>query len=63
VNNWLNSFENTITDAGRVNAYSSLYPRVETCRRERGMIPNFVAVNYYSQGDVVAVVDALDGVG
>jgi hypothetical protein len=63
VNNWLNSFENTITDAGRVNAYSSLYPRLETCRRERGMIPNFVAVNYYSQGDVVAVVDALNGVG
>ncbi|XAS77686.1 hypothetical protein V3G39_06495 [Dermatophilaceae bacterium Sec6.4] len=62
VNNWLNHFDAIISDAAQVNAYDSLYPRIVRCRRERGMIPNFVAVNYYSQGDLFKVVDALNGV-
>lgn len=62
INNWLNHFDAIITDAARVNAYSSLYPRMVACQRERVMIPNYVAVNYYNQGDLFKVVDALNGV-
>lgn len=62
INNWLNHFDAIISDARRVNAYDSLYPRVVRCRRERGMIPNYVAVNYFSQGDLFKVVNALNGV-
>lgn len=62
VNNWLNNFQATVTDAREVNAYASLYPRMVTCQRQRRMIPNYVAVNYYSQGDLFEVVDALNGV-
>lgn len=62
INNWLNHFDAIVTDAARVNAYNSLYPRMVKCQRERGMIPNFVAVNYYSRGDLFKVVDALNGV-
>ena len=34
---------------------------VSTCRDERGQIPNFVAVNWYDQGDLLQVVDQLNG--
>ena len=36
--------------------------RAEQCRRERGQIPNFVAVNFLDIGDTMAVVDRLNGV-
>ncbi len=62
INNWINNFGSILTDAARVNAYDSLYPRLIKCRRERGMIPNYVAVNYYDRGDLFKVVDALNGV-
>ncbi len=62
INNWLNDFGSILTDAARVNAYDSLYPRMVECRRERGMIPNYVAVNYFSRGDLFKVVDRLNGV-
>lgn len=62
INNWLSSFSSLITDARKVNAFGQLWPYVERCRQERGQIPNFVAVNWYDQGDVFQVVDGLNGV-
>ena len=32
------------------------------CAQERGKMPNFIAVNFYGQGDLMRVVDALNGV-
>ncbi len=61
INNFLTRFDTRVTDSQTVNAESALLPYLQRCQAERGMIPNFVAVDFYDQGDVVAVVDALNG--
>jgi hypothetical protein len=43
------------------NAYDVLLGRAERCRNESGRIPNFVAVDFYEHGDLLRVVDALNG--
>jgi hypothetical protein len=63
INNWLNNFDRVVTGADQVDAHDSLYPRMLRCQKERGMIPNFVAVNYYDRGDLFRVVNALNRVG
>jgi hypothetical protein len=50
------------TNAEVVNAFDLLYARAKACRRARGMIPTLVAVDFYATGDLVRVVDALNGV-
>lgn len=62
VNHWLASFRALVTDAERVNAAQVLGPRLAECQEKRGMLPNFVGVNYYDIGDVAAEVDTLNGV-
>lgn len=62
VNHWLNNNQTRVTDAIEVNAYDVLWPRVSQCQRERGMIPNYVAVDFYDRGDLLEVVDKLNGV-
>jgi hypothetical protein len=39
-----------------------LLSRAQQCAEERGQIPNFVSVNWYSQGDLFDVVDTLNGI-
>ena len=63
INHWLNGFTNLVSDAQLVNAADVLWPRVAQCRDERGLQPNLVAVNYADIGDLLAVVDRLNGVG
>ena len=48
--------------AARVNAYEPLLARMQECRRQRKQLPNLVAVNFYRQGELFRVVDALNGV-
>lgn len=62
VNHWLSGFGNLVSAAEQVNTERVLGERVQQCQQERGMLPAFVAVNYYNIGDVVAVVDDLNGV-
>jgi hypothetical protein len=63
LNYWLgNGFRSLVTDARAINAYDVLSPYVSRCREERGRIPNFVAVNFYDEGDLFRVVDELNGV-
>jgi hypothetical protein len=61
VNHWLSSFTTLVTSAQKANTLDVLGDRVRTCREERGQIPNFVAVNWYDQGDLLEVVDELNG--
>jgi len=63
VNHWLSNFSSRITDAEAVNVRSVLLTRLQKCRTERKMIPNYVAVDNYDKGDLVASVNALNGVG
>lgn len=61
VNHWLNRPPFRVTDATQVNAASVLGPRLDLCRKERGKIPNFVAVDYFDRGDLFSEVDRLNG--
>jgi hypothetical protein len=63
LNHWLSGFGSLVSNAQQVNTLEVLGGRAEQCRQERGQIPNFVAVNFTTLGDVDAVVDALNGVG
>lgn len=52
----------TPTQARTVNAYDVLMPRVRSCMAERGLFPTIVGVNFYDTGDLLKVVDDLNGV-
>lgn len=63
VNHWVDtSPAPRPANADEVNARGFLSRRLRRCRRERGMLPNVVAVDFYRRGDVFAAVDALNGV-
>lgn len=63
VNHWLDSLKSRVTDAAVVNSEPVLGRRVRECARERGLLPNFVAVDFYDQGDLFGVVDRLNRSG
>jgi hypothetical protein len=63
LNHWIERVSPSRVDAVRVNEYEFLLDRARRCAEERGQSPNFVAVNFHLAGDVVRVVDALNGVG
>ena len=50
------------TEADRANARPLLAARLAQCQRERELLPNLVAVDFFARGDVLAVVDELNGV-
>ncbi len=65
VNHWLASTDapgSAEANAAMVNVKSVLLPRVERCQRARHMLPNIVAVEFAEVGDLLAVVDELNGV-
>jgi hypothetical protein len=62
MNNWIETTPPKPSNAAIVNAYDSLLKRARACRRERGMMPNLIAVDFYATGDLVRVVDAMNGV-
>jgi hypothetical protein len=63
INYWLtNDYRTLVTDSRKINPYAVLWPFVARCQQERGMLPNYVAVNFYNEGDVFRVVDQLNGV-
>lgn len=63
LNNWVTAAIPSPADAAQVNSYSFLVARAQKCQRERGHLPNFIAVNFYKTGDLFSVVDTLNGVG
>lgn len=62
VNYWIDANRRAPETAALVNARDVLLPRLEECERERGQLPNFVAVDFYDRGDLLDVVDELNGV-
>ena len=63
LNHWIQRGSPNRVDAAIVNDYDFLLARARQCEAERGQMPNFVAVNWYSQGDLLDVVNTLNGVG
>jgi hypothetical protein len=63
LNHWIETPPNPLpSNAEIVNAYDFLLARARQCERERGRIPNIIAVDFYRTGDLFAVVGALNGV-
>ena len=62
LNHWIHKVTPSPADADSVNVYDVLLRRALECQMERGRVPNFVAVNFYDRGNVLAVVDALNGI-
>ena len=48
------------SNADTVNARDFLLARIKALRKERGKLPNMVAVDFYREGDLVAVVQELN---
>lgn len=63
LNHWIQRGAPNRVDASIVNDYDFLLARAQQCAQERGKMPNFVAVNFYQNGDVIGVVEMLNGFG
>jgi hypothetical protein len=63
VNHWITTDPVPLpSQAAQVNAYGPLIHRLRECRRIRHHIPNLIAVNFYSRGDLFRAVNTLNGV-
>ncbi len=62
VNRWIEDIAPTPEDAELLNARDALLTRLRDCAAERGQTPNLVAVNFYRSGDLLAVIDEINGV-
>jgi hypothetical protein len=62
INNWIEKVPRNPGLQGEINAFDVLHERAVTCRRVRGLEPNVIAVDYYNEGDVIGVAQALNGI-
>jgi hypothetical protein len=64
MNHWVTTPPSSLpTNAVQVNTREVLIDRVTALRRERGRIPNVIAVDFYETGDLLEVVDELNRAG
>jgi hypothetical protein len=63
LNHWLAGNPRPIQAANKVNARNLLLPRAQECQRDRGHVPNLIAVNFYDRGALLDAVNTLNGVG
>jgi hypothetical protein len=63
LNNWVDTTPTPRQSlAAKVNARAAMLRRAETCRSIRHHLPNLIAVDFYRRGDVLGVVNKLNGV-
>jgi hypothetical protein len=62
MNNFIESVPPVPSKAEPVNEYSFLLQRARACRRERGMVPNMIAVDFYRTGDLFKACRAMNGI-
>jgi hypothetical protein len=63
MNNWIDTTPSPKpSNAAIVNAYDALLGRARQCQKERGRLPNLIAVDFYRTGDLFRVVRTLNGV-
>jgi hypothetical protein len=62
LNNFAANYPPKPSESRTFNAYDFLLARARRCQEIRGLLPNLVAVDFYDRGDVVRVVDELNGV-
>ncbi|MEN9644150.1 MAG: hypothetical protein RL238_819 [Actinomycetota bacterium] len=59
LNHWVSASPPDPSLAGKANARAVFAQRVTQCRRDRGLTPNVIAVDFSSRGDVVGVANDL----
>ncbi len=63
LNHWIDSTPTPKpSNAAIANAYPFLLARAQKCAAERHHLPNLIAVDFYRTGDLLAVVNKLNGV-
>jgi hypothetical protein len=63
MNHWIATEPSSLpSDAVIVNAYDVLLARARACEKERGMLPNLLAVDFHRTGDLLRVVRTLNGI-
>jgi hypothetical protein len=63
MNHWVQTTPAPLpSNAEIVNAYDFLLKRARACKRERGIMPNLIAVDFYRTGDLFKVVRTLNGI-
>jgi hypothetical protein len=62
MNNWIERVPRDPRLQGEINAYDVLLKRARLCARIRDLEPNVLAVDYYNEGDVLGVANALNGI-
>jgi hypothetical protein len=60
VNHWIDRFPPSPTRNRQASDRSTLLRRVRSCRESLGRQPNFIAVDFYEQGDVIGVAGQLN---
>jgi hypothetical protein len=60
VNNWISKRTPDAADAARVNDRTFLVDQLRRCEDDRGQRVNFVAVDFWQQGGLIAAVDELN---
>jgi hypothetical protein len=61
INHWIERIPRSPDLAARVNDLEVLLKRARMCERIRGLRANILAVDYYDRGDLLAVVNELNG--
>ncbi|MFL5874345.1 MAG: hypothetical protein ACJ76T_00430 [Solirubrobacteraceae bacterium] len=61
INHWIEKLNPSPAQSADINGFRFLLRRVKTCARMRGLFPTLVAVNFYDRGDVLGVVNVLNG--
>ena len=62
LNHWIERVNPSPGLAAEVNERERIVRRARRCQRERGLVPNIVAVDFYDEGDLIGAVDALNRV-
>lgn len=62
INHWLTTGIPVREAAAVVNGRDALLDRVRTCEAERGRLPTILATDFVQTGDLIAVVDELNGI-
>jgi hypothetical protein len=63
LNHWARRSAPDRADARVLNAREAIVSRARACAAERGQLPDFIAVDFFSLGDVMGAVDELNGLG
>jgi hypothetical protein len=61
INHWVEAIPRSPKTAARVNSFDFLHDRARSCDRERDLLANLVAVDFWEQGDLFEVTNALNG--